>query len=31
VARPGVDPCHLVVWAPCCSFRPPLLATFFFW
>jgi hypothetical protein len=30
VARPGVDPCHLVVWAPYCSFRPLLLATFIF-
>jgi hypothetical protein len=30
-AWPGAGLCHLVVWAPCCSFRPLLLATFVFW
>jgi hypothetical protein len=28
VARPGPGPCHLVLWAPGCSPRPLLLATF---
>jgi hypothetical protein len=31
VARPGVDPCHLVVWGPCCFFCSLLLATSVFW
>jgi hypothetical protein len=30
-ARPGAGLHHLVVWAPCCSFRSLLLATFVFW
>jgi hypothetical protein len=31
MAWPGAGPRHMVMWAPCCSFRSPLLATFVFW